>query len=81
MPQSLHCKDGCGWFRVEPADEGIATNDLRNQKSITNRFRLKMNSEYASRSKVSITSSDLFGMSGLAGDLSATLFIWGLMQG
>jgi hypothetical protein len=70
MPQSLHYKDGSGWFRIGPADVGIATNDLRNQKSITNRFPLKMNSEYSSRSTVSSTSGDLFGMSGIAGDHS-----------
>jgi hypothetical protein len=71
MPRSLYCKDGCGWFRVEPAEVGIVTDDLLNQKSITNRFSLNMNSEYSSRHTLSSKSSDLFGMSGLAGGLSA----------
>jgi hypothetical protein len=45
-------------------------NNLRNLKSITNRFTLKMNSEYSSMHTVLSTSSDLFGLSGFAGGLS-----------
>jgi hypothetical protein len=72
MPQSLLCKDRCGWFRVGHADVGIAANDLRNQKSITNRFPLKKN-EYSSRLSVSSTSSEMLGASGIAGDLSGRI--------
>jgi hypothetical protein len=70
MPRSLRCNDGCGWFCVGPASVGIGANGLCNQKSITNRFPLKMNSKYASRHTVSFTSSDMFGNRWIAGGLS-----------
>ena len=70
MPQSLHYKYGCGWFQDEPAEVGIATNDIRNQKEHHKSVSFEDEFLQFLKHMISSTNSDMFEMSKIAGDLT-----------